>query len=132
VTVARAEEASNRLQARGSETCSRVCRHLPSRERKGAVVRQRPSGQHRIAAVDEADSAPRSGNLDDYEDVLAQIDIQARDEAGVATGQIVANPDIGILLPAPNQVPYKRCVTRPELAWSHPDVLELCSNTALK
>lgn len=38
-------------------------------------------GKYRIAAVEENDIAPRSGNLDDYEDALAVVEIHANEKA---------------------------------------------------
>ena len=37
-------------------------------------------GKYRIAVVEENDNAARAGNLDDYEDILAQIEVQPRDK----------------------------------------------------
>lgn len=37
-------------------------------------------GKYRIAVVAENDNAPRSGNLDDYEEILARIEVQPKDK----------------------------------------------------
>ena len=37
-------------------------------------------GKYRISVVEENDSAPRAGNLDDYADILAPIEVQPRDK----------------------------------------------------
>jgi len=37
-------------------------------------------GKYRIAATDDNDNAPRAGNLDDYEDVVAQVEVQPKDK----------------------------------------------------
>ncbi|MCU1235270.1 MAG: carboxypeptidase regulatory-like protein [Candidatus Solibacter sp.] len=37
-------------------------------------------GKYRIAAVEENDNGPRAGNLDDYEDILARVEVGARDK----------------------------------------------------
>ena len=37
-------------------------------------------GKYRIAVVEENDNAARAGNLDDYEDILTQIEVQPRDK----------------------------------------------------
>lgn len=40
-------------------------------------------GSYRIAAIEENDNAPRSGNLDDYEDILARIEVQPKDRVTI-------------------------------------------------
>ena len=37
-------------------------------------------GKYRIAVVEEDDNGPRSGNLDDYEDILVPVDVQPKDK----------------------------------------------------
>jgi hypothetical protein len=37
-------------------------------------------GKYRIAVVEENDEGPRSGNLDNYEDVLAKLEVQPKDK----------------------------------------------------
>ncbi len=44
-----------------------------------AIGNVRP-GKYRIAVVEDNDNAPRSGNLDDYEDILARIDVRPGDK----------------------------------------------------
>jgi hypothetical protein len=44
------------------------------------IANVRPGG-YRIAAVEENDNAPRAGNLDDYEDILAAFDMHANEAA---------------------------------------------------
>jgi protocatechuate 3,4-dioxygenase beta subunit len=40
-------------------------------------------GKYRTAVVEESDNAPRIGNLDDYEDVLAHIDVPPKEKVTV-------------------------------------------------
>lgn len=42
------------------------------------IASVRPGG-YRIAAIEESDNAPRAGNLDDYEDVLAAVEIHSNE-----------------------------------------------------
>jgi hypothetical protein len=37
-------------------------------------------GKYRIAVIEEDDEGPRSGNLDNYEDVLAKLEVQPKDK----------------------------------------------------
>ena len=43
------------------------------------IANVRP-GKYRIAVVEDADNAPRAGNLGDYEDILAQIEVKPKDK----------------------------------------------------
>ena len=42
------------------------------------IANVRP-GKYRLAAIEEIDEGPRAGNMDDYEDILARIDVQPKD-----------------------------------------------------
>jgi hypothetical protein len=42
------------------------------------IANVRP-GKYRLAAIEEIDDGPRAGNMDDYEDILARIDVQPKD-----------------------------------------------------
>lgn len=44
-----------------------------------AIANVRP-GKYRIAVVEENDNGPRAGNPDDYEDILARIEVQPKDK----------------------------------------------------
>jgi hypothetical protein len=44
-----------------------------------AIANLRPGKYRLLAVVEENDNGPRAGNLDDYEDALARIEVEAKE-----------------------------------------------------